>query len=126
MTAVSAVSVPESQQSSLQPVRMAAGAEVQTLELRQARSLRAAAAMQLRVLRGRAWVTLGTGPGGWLEESGDTLLYPGQCLQVQPGQRAVLEPLGGEALHYQWRRAGTYAPAAPPAARAAQPQACGA
>lgn len=124
MTAAASVSVPESQQSS--PPRLALGAEVQTLELRQARSLRAASAMQLRVLRGRAWITLGTGPGGWLEASGDTLLYPGQCLQVQPGQRAVLEALGGEALHYQWRRAGADAPAARPAPRAAQPQACGA
>ncbi|AVP58798.1 DUF2917 domain-containing protein [Pulveribacter suum] len=126
MTAVASVSVPESQQSSPQPVRLAAGAEVQTLELHQARSLRAAAAMQLRVLRGRAWVTLGTGPGGWLEASGDALLHAGQCLQVQAGQQAVLEPLGGEPLHYQWRRAGADAPAARPAACAAQPQACGA
>lgn len=67
-------------------------------------SLRATTAMQLRVLQGRAWVTLGQGMGGWLDASGDLLLHAGQSVCIQPGQRAVVEPLDGRVLRYQWRR----------------------
>ncbi|MBS0392767.1 MAG: DUF2917 domain-containing protein [Proteobacteria bacterium] len=69
-----------------------------------ARSLMPKTAMQLRVLSGRAWVTLNDGPHGWREESGDLLLLAGQSLNVAPGQHAVIEPLGHEALDYQWCR----------------------
>lgn len=79
------------------PCRLAAGT---------ARSLRARAAMQLRVVCGQAWVTLGDGMHGWLEDSGDLLLRPGQSLHVAAGQQAVVEPLGHAALQYQWRCAG--------------------
>lgn len=78
------------------PYRLASGA---------ARSLRAHGAMQLRVVSGQAWVTLGAGQPGWLEASGDVLLNPGQSLEVAPGQQAVLEPQGGQPLQYQWRSA---------------------
>lgn len=70
------------------------------------RSLRPRAAMQLRVVCGRAWVTLGDGMHGWREEGGDRVLQPGQSLRVAAGQHAVVEPLGREPLRYQWRRTG--------------------
>ncbi|MBS0506509.1 MAG: DUF2917 domain-containing protein [Proteobacteria bacterium] len=69
-------------------------------------SLRPTAAMQLRVVCGRAWVTLGGGMHGWREEGGDLTLQPGQSLRVAAGQHAVVEPLGREPLRYQWRRTG--------------------
>ncbi|MBS0300828.1 MAG: DUF2917 domain-containing protein [Proteobacteria bacterium] len=69
-----------------------------------ARSLHPRAAMQLRVLSGRAWVTLDDGPHGWREGSGDLLLHAGQSLNVAPGRHAVIEAVGHEALQYQWRR----------------------
>ncbi len=100
---MAAVSVPQSQQ--LRALRAPADVAAQIHELApgQAHSLRPAAAMQLRVLRGRAWVTLGAGSAGWLAESGDLLLHAGQGARVPAGAHAVVEPLGGEALRYQWR-----------------------
>ena len=61
------------------------------------------APMQLRVVSGQAWVTLGTGAQGWREAGGDVVLRPGQSVCVAAGRRAVVEPLGREPLRYQWR-----------------------
>ena len=66
-------------------------------------SLRPRVPMRLRVVSGRAWVTLGTGAQGWGEASGDVVLHPGQGMDVAAGRRAVIEPLGREPLRYQWR-----------------------
>lgn len=71
-----------------------------------ARSLRPTTAMQLRVVCGQAWLTLDDGPHGWREASGDLLLQAGQSVRVGAGQHAVIEPLGGRSLQFQWRRAG--------------------
>lgn len=79
------------------PCRLATGAT---------RSLRPTAAMQLRVVCGQAWVTLDDGPHGWREGSGDLLLQAGQSLRIDPGRHAVVEPLGRQALQYQWCSAG--------------------
>lgn len=68
------------------------------------RRLRAVLPMRLRVVSGRAWVTLGAGMQGWRELSGDVVLGPGQGMTVAWGQRAVVEPLGGEPLRYRWER----------------------
>ena len=68
------------------------------------RSLLPRHAMQLRVLSGLAWVTLDDGPHGSHEGSGDLLLRPGQSLALAPGRHVVIEPLGHEALQYQWLR----------------------
>ncbi len=121
--------VPESQQSRARPAAGGAPARECFLESGQAHSLHPRAALQLRVLRGRAWVTLGAGPGGWLGASGDVLLHAGQSVCVPAGARAVVEPLGRDGLHYQWRAAAARA-AAQPARRAAaapaQARPCGA
>src|SRR5574337_1158676 len=107
-TVMSASHVLNSQQSAGQDrCQLAAGAT---------RSLRPTVAMQLRVLSGRAWVTLDDGPHGWREQSGDLLLQPGQRLCVAPGQHAVVEPLGHQALQYQWRRPGAARPVGRPVA----------
>ena len=79
------------------PCRLASGVTL---------SLRPAAAMQLRVVCGQAWVTLDDGPHGWYEASGDRVLQPGQSLRIGPGRHAVVEPLGHQALQYQWCSAG--------------------
>lgn len=81
-----------------------------------ARSLRGAAAMRLCVLSGRAWVTLGDGRRGWRADGGDLVLESGQSLCVARGQRVVIEPLGRQDLHYQWRRPGAVQPVCRPAA----------
>jgi len=92
-----APSVLETQQSG------ACGAAEQPLAPGSARSLRARTALQLQVLRGSAWVTLGSGPGGWCEASGDVVLLPGQVLCVPPGRHVVLEALGATPLEYRWQ-----------------------
>ncbi|GAB1386107.1 hypothetical protein MASR1M59_12550 [Melaminivora sp.] len=100
---MSVVFVPGLQQSRdvAQP-RALAVKDKRLLPAGQAHGCRPGRAMQLRVLRGRAWVTLGAGPGGWGESSGDVMLYPGQTLHVAAGQSMVIEPLGAEGLDYQW------------------------
>ena len=62
--------------------------------------------MQLRVVSGLAWVTLSDGPHGWREDSGDLLLQAGQSLRIAPGKHEVVDPLGQQALQYQWCSAG--------------------
>ena len=57
------------------------------------------APMVLRIAEGHAWVTLNTGAHG--EAGGDVFLFPGQALQVAPGQQAVVEPLDGRSLRYR-------------------------
>ena len=105
--------VPDSQQSPA--CTLATGA---------ARSLRPAAAMQLRVVSGQAWVTLGDGPHGWREESGDVLLQAGQSVRVAAGQHAVVEPLGREPLRFQWHGATAQAQAAAAPGPAMERDAC--
>lgn len=100
-----------------------AGQDLCTLAAGSARSLRPTAAMQLRVVSGQAWVTLGDGPHGWREESGDTMLQAGQSVRVSAGQHAVVEPLGHQPLQFQWRSAGA-APAAGQRPAALQRDAC--
>ena len=51
-------------------------------------------------------MTLDDGPHGWREGSGDLLLQAGQSLRIDPGRHAVVEPLGRQALQYQWCSAG--------------------
>ncbi|AVO50962.1 hypothetical protein C6568_05145 [Melaminivora suipulveris] len=109
---MTALQMPQTQQSPAAP----GGGDTHWLPAAGACSLRAAAPMQLRVLQGRAWVTLGQGMGGWLHASGDLLLHAGQSVCVQPGQRAVVEPLDGRVLRYLWRRV--------PAPQASARQAC--
>ncbi|RKJ98384.1 DUF2917 domain-containing protein [Alicycliphilus denitrificans] len=100
--------VPDSQQSTGQGLcTLAAGAT---------HSLRPRAAMQLRVFSGRAWVTLDDGPHGWREGAGDLVLRAGQSLCVAPGWHAVVEPLGHQALQYQWHGLGAVQPACRPVA----------
>ena len=84
----------------------AAGADPYRLAKGATRSLRPTAPMRLRVVCGQAWVTLDDGPHGWREDSGDLLLQAGQSLRVAPGRHAVVEPLGHQALQYQWCSAG--------------------
>ena len=83
-----------------------AGPELCTIPQGAACSLHPRAPMQLRVVSGLAWVTLSDGPHGWREDSGDLLLQAGQSLRIAPGQHAVVEPLGQQALQYQWCSAG--------------------
>ena len=83
-----------------------AGGDLCRLATGAARSLRPTAAMRLRVVCGQAWVTLDDGPHGWREDSGDLLLQAGQSLRIDPGRHAVVEPLGRQALQYQWCSAG--------------------
>ncbi len=121
---MTAVSVLETQQC----MHRAVAAEgACTLAPATARSLRATAPVLLRVLRGRAWLTLGSGPGGWLADSGDLVLHAGQSVRLQPGQHVVLEPLDDHPLQWQWRSAQEPAAHDHPA-RAAGPaaQVCGA
>lgn len=94
-------------------------ADLGVLAMGSARSLRAKTAMVLRVVRGQAWVTLNDGPHGWLEDSGDVVLHPGQSVSVQQGQHVVVEPMGTQPLQYQWRRAGAVLAPAPLRQRAA-------
>lgn len=96
-----------------------AATELCTVPQGAARSLHPRAPMQLRVVSGHAWVTLGNGQQGWREASGDLMLHAGQSVCVAPGQRAVVEPLGREPLQFQWRRAAAV-PAS--AARPTEPQ----
>lgn len=96
-----APSVLETQQSG------SCGAAARPLAPGSARSLRARVAMQLQLLRGSAWVTLGSGPVGWREASGDVVLLPGQTLCVPPGRHVVLEALGTALLEYRWQRLPT-------------------
>ena len=117
-------SVPQSQQSRARRAPTDVDAQVHELDPGHAHSLRPAAAMQLRVLRGRAWVTLGAGSAGWLADSGDLLLHAGQGACVPAGAHAVVEPLGSEALRYPWRSsaaAGARAVRASAAPACAQP-----
>ena len=58
--------------------------------------------MRLKVLRGKAWVTLDDGPFGTLDDSGDVLVCAGQSFEVPAGQYLVLEPLGAEVVKFQW------------------------
>ena len=60
------------------------------------------AAMTLRIAEGHAWVTQGTG---------DVFLCAGQSLEVVPGQRLVIESLGGRRLQYRWTRGDAACPA---------------
>lgn len=69
-----------------------------------AQSLQPRIPMSLRVMSGRAWVTLDDGPGGERgEAAGDLFLHAGQTLWVAAGQHAVVEPLGSEMLQFRWR-----------------------
>lgn len=74
-----------------------------TLKPGAAVSLTPRAPMALRIAEGRAWVTLDDGPhGAGGEAAGDVFLQAGQTLWVAQGQRAVVEPLGGQRVQYGW------------------------
>lgn len=75
-----------------------------------ARSLRPRIPMALRVMSGRAWVTLDDGPNGASDQAaGDLFLHAGQTLWVAAGQHAVVEPLGTEMLQFRWRASSAVA-----------------
>ncbi|RYF28054.1 MAG: DUF2917 domain-containing protein [Comamonadaceae bacterium] len=75
-----------------------------------AQSLRPRIPMSLRVMSGRAWVTLDDGPNGASDQAaGDLFLHAGQTLWVAAGQHAVVEPLGGETLQFRWRASSAVA-----------------
>jgi hypothetical protein len=68
-------------------------------------SLRPARAGQLRVLSGRAWVTLGGPYTGHGNEQGDQFVAAGNSLGVPAGARLVIESapdLSGQALRFDW------------------------
>jgi len=118
----------------LQPSSAARGAAAQdigVLEPGSAQSLRPRVPMSLRVMSGRAWVTLDDGPNGERDQAaGDLFLHAGQTLWVAAGQHAVLEPLGTEVLQFRWRaasavaREGRRAPGQPWLAQPAEGDAC--
>ena len=91
--------------SSSSPAGVAAQ-DIQTLAAGQARSLHARAPMALRVMSGRAWVTIEAAPdGAGGQAAGDVFLHAGQTFWVGARQHLVLEPLGQGALQYCWRAA---------------------
>lgn len=84
----------------------AAVQDIQTLAPGCAQSLRSNAPMALRVMQGRAWVTLDDGPdAAHTEAAGDVFLHAGQTLWVVKGQHVVIEPLGRDAVQFCWRAA---------------------
>ncbi|WP_082492886.1 DUF2917 domain-containing protein [Acidovorax sp. Leaf160] len=92
--------------SSSSPAGVAAQ-DIQTLAAGQARSLHARTPMALRVMRGRAWVTIEAEPeGAGGQAAGDVFLHAGQTFWVGARQHLVLEPLGQGALQFCWRAAG--------------------
>lgn len=69
------------------------------LEAGQAMSLRAANTSMLHIRQGRVWVTRdATAHRG----SEDLVLAPGESLQVQAGERIVMEPWDGHGATYNW------------------------
>ena len=72
----------------------------------QAASLRSSQATNLRVLGGRAWVTLGEADAGAPGDSGDRFLEAGEVLCVPAGARLVLEPFSQQgdtvAVFFDW------------------------
>lgn len=98
------INVLNSQTSSM-PVGVAAQ-DIHTIATGEARSLRSKVPMALRVMSGRAWITLDEGPkGGSGQAAGDVFLHAGQTFVVGAGQHVVLEPLGRSALQFCWRAA---------------------
>lgn len=57
---------------------------------------------QLRITRGRAWVTLDLRPGGHRDEAGDHCLCAGEQLRVRPGRHVVFESLDPAPLWFEW------------------------
>lgn len=93
----------------VQPGR-AAAQDIAVLVPGSAQSLRPRVPMSLRVMSGRAWITLDDGPNGARDQAaGDLFLHAGQMLWVAPGQHAVVEPLGSEVLQFRWRVASAVA-----------------
>lgn len=77
----------------------------------QAASLRSERATSLRILGGRAWVTLGEGDAGVPGDSGDRFLAHGEALCVPAGSRLVMEPFSKEgdlaSVHFSWAEGAT-------------------
>ena len=91
--------------TSSSPVGVAAQ-DVHTLAAGQARSLHSRTPMALRVMSGRAWVTIEAAPdGAGGQAAGDVFLHAGQTFWVGAGQHLVLEPLGQGSLQFCWRAA---------------------
>ncbi|WP_101047301.1 DUF2917 domain-containing protein [Macromonas nakdongensis] len=69
-------------------------------------SLSATRLSRLRVVQGRAWVTLARPCAGSLDDQGDRFLAPGDTLDVPAGARLVVEPLvlrgEGGAVWFDW------------------------
>ena len=70
---------------------------------RQAMSLRPHEPGVLRVMRGRLWITCGTGQALAPQASGDHVLAAGQQLRLAPGTQAVLESCDRETVHFDWQ-----------------------
>ncbi len=96
------VYVPDSQQS--RSMQRLGFFDLNTLRAGHAVSLRSRSAMLLTLVAssGPAWVTFTQPPSPDLLEAEDLLLVAGQALRVQPGQHLVMEPLGEQAVRYQW------------------------
>jgi hypothetical protein len=60
-------------------------------------TLQSPAAGALHVTQGRVWATLDGPHAGPGNDQGDLVLQTGQRLNLQAGQRVVIEPLGGHA-----------------------------
>lgn len=56
----------------------------------------------LRILAGRAWVTLDERPRGHNDESGDHVLQAGQKLVVRAGSHLVFESMDQDPIHFDW------------------------
>lgn len=94
----------------MQPGRVVSAQDIAVLVPGSAQSLRPRIPMSLRVMSGRAWVTLDDGPNGASDQAaGDLFLHAGQTLWVAAGQHAVVEPLGTEMLQFRWRAASAVA-----------------
>lgn len=108
--------IPESQQSPRDgPCR--------SIALGQAVTLHARVPMQLRVLRGTAWLTVDGPHRGAGDAQGDQVVLAGACVGVAAGRRLVLEPLGSEGVALTWAAARQAATGAFP--RMLPPPGCG-
>ena len=94
-------------------LRASAGASARTREAGfwrlgagQALGLHAPFAAELRIVRGKVWVTLGdatkAGVPSGARVAGDVFLQAGEVLKVPPGARLVFEPLGDASVLFDW------------------------
>lgn len=67
------------------------GLEVRSVKAGEAVALSSSVPSMLRVATGHVWATLDGPHGGTPDDEGDLVLGPGATLEVQPGNRLVLE-----------------------------------